>query len=233
MLVMNAQTSDHRLTDVPLFAELPPATLELLARSSRIRNFPKGQIICSEGDPGDSLLVLERGRVTVSRFMRDGQEVVLSIVNSPAAFGELALIDGGARSATITAAGPVTIRLIERSAFLDALEREPGMAMALLCALTRMVRATNERLVDLQTLDVPARLAKWLLTYADQQPPVVGSNVSFTMSQSDLAAELGATRVSVNRALKTFERRGCIRLERDRIVLQNPETLRGLVLGSL
>jgi CRP/FNR family transcriptional regulator, cyclic AMP receptor protein len=216
----------HSLARCELFAGLSPEILHVLERSSRVRRFPKGQILCSEGDPGDSLIVLEEGQAKVCRFTVEGQEIVLSLVTAPAAFGELALIDGAPRSATIVATTPVVVRLIERAAFIDLVEREPELARGLLHALAAMVRATNERFVDLLTLDVPGRVAKWLLAHAVQQPPVAGDAVPFVMSQSDLAAELSATRVSVNRTLKSFERIGWIRLERDRIVLLKPDGLR-------
>jgi CRP-like cAMP-binding protein len=220
---------DRALARLSLFAGLSPEILDALEKSSRVRHFGKGQILCSEGDPGDCLIVLEKGQAKVCRYAADGQEIVLSHVDAPAAIGELALIDGASRSATIVAVSPVTVRLIERTTFTDLVEREPELAHGLLQALAEMVRATNERLVDLQTLDVPGRVAKWLLANAVQQPAVAGCDVPFTISQGDLAAEIGATRVSVNRALRSFERHEIVRSERDRIVLLKPDDLRDLI----
>ncbi len=225
---------DHLLGDVPLFAELPPATLERLARESRLRRFPRGQVLCSEGDPGDSLLVLEEGRVRISRYSAGGQEVVLAAVEAPAAFGELALIDGALRSATITAQTPVRVRMLGREAVQSLIARESSVAMGLLRAVTAMVRTTNERLSDILSLDVPGRVAKWLLaraeTHGARRPE--GIAVPLGLSQGELAAEIGTTRVSVNKALKGFEARGVIALdlERDEVVLRQPEELRASTL---
>ncbi|MDP9363514.1 MAG: Crp/Fnr family transcriptional regulator [Chloroflexota bacterium] len=225
---------DHLLGDVPLFAELPPATLERLARESRLRRFPRGQVLCSEGDPGDSLLVLEEGRVRISRYSAGGQEVVLAAVEAPAAFGELALIDGALRSATITAQTPVRVRVLGREAVQSLIARESSVAMGLLRAVTAMVRTTNERLSDILSLDVPGRVAKWLLaraeTHGARRPE--GIAVPLGLSQGELAAEIGTTRVSVNKALKGFEARGVIALdlERDEVVLRQPEELRASTL---
>ncbi|MGH2534333.1 MAG: Crp/Fnr family transcriptional regulator [Thermomicrobiales bacterium] len=120
----------------------------------------------------------------------------------------------------------MTLRLIERGAFLETVEREPALALGLLRSLAGMVRATNERLSDLLTLDVSGRLAKWLLAHAAAQPPAPGAAVPFAISQSDLAAEVGATRVRVNRALNVFESIGAIAVERERIVLLRPDLLK-------
>jgi CRP/FNR family transcriptional regulator, cyclic AMP receptor protein len=221
-----AELPDHPLSQVPLFAGLSAEALEEIAQGSLLRRYPRGQVLCSEGDPGDGLIVLAEGQVRIGRYTRDGQEVVLSVVDAPAAFGELALIDGAPRSATITATQPVTVCLIGRMAFLALVEREPPMPLALLRTLAGMVRATNERLTDQVALDVPGRLAKWLLARIAEPDPgdVV---VPLPHNQSELAAELGATRVSVNRALKGFEARGAITVERDRVVVHRPDVLSG------
>jgi CRP/FNR family transcriptional regulator len=219
----------HQLAAVALFAQVDSATLERLAGESRIRRYPRGQVLCSEGDPGDSLLVLEEGRVKISRFSAGGQEIVLSVAEAPTAFGELALIDGAPRSATVTAQTAVVVRILGRDVVLALLEREPSVAMALLRALTAMVRATNERLADVLSLDVPGRVAKWLLARAEAhgERRREGIAVPLGLSQSDLAAELGTTRVSVNKALKGFETRGVIALDLDQdvVLLRRPEEL--------
>jgi CRP/FNR family transcriptional regulator len=222
---MPQQDSYQTLASVSIFAGVQPSALAELARASRERTYPKGQVLCSEGDPGESLILLEAGQVRISRYTDVGQEVVLAVADAPAVFGELALIDGAPRSATIIATNPVTVRLIERTAFLALVEREPTVAMALLRALAGMIRATNERLADVLALDVPGRVAKWLLARTPRQPPYRGDRIPFPISQGDLAAELGTTRVSVNKALRTFEAIGAIRVESNQIVLIAPDVL--------
>lgn len=216
----------RQLAAVPLFSELPPAALAALADASRLRHYAKGQVLCCEDDPGDVLFILVDGRVRISRFSPEGQETMLAIMDAPGAFGELALIDGTPRSATITAMTPITVRLIERQAFLALIEREPALSLGLLRSLAAMVRATNERLADLMTLDVPGRLAKWLLEHANESDDGNASlAIPFSITQSDLAVELAATRVSVNKALRMFAAVQAIAIERQRIILLRPALL--------
>jgi len=154
--------SDHQLSAVPLFDHLSPEAIEELARSSIVRRYPQGQILCSEGDPGDNLIVLECGSLRVSRLMTSGDEAVLAVMDAPAALGELALLDGAPRDATVTAQRDVTVRLIPRTVFLDLLRREPAAVEGLLRTLAGLVRHGNARHADMIGLDVPGRLAKWL-----------------------------------------------------------------------
>ena len=207
------------LASVPLFANLPPDVLDNLAGASRVRQYPQGQVICSEGDPGDDLIVLESGQLRISRYLADGNEAVLAVYDAPAAVGELALLDGAPRDATVTAQRKVTLRLIPRTAFMDLIEREPEALRGLLATLAEMIRVGNARHADLVGLDVPGRLAKWLLRRTE------AGVVLMDRSQGELAAELGTTRSTLNRALHDFESLGYIALDGASVTLLNPNAL--------
>ncbi len=215
------------LAGVPLFQGLSAESLARLAEQSWSRNYPEGQVLTSEGDPGDTLLIVESGEVRISRYTPSGQEVVLAIVEAPDAIGELALIDGAARSATVTAQAPVQIRVVPRAAFLQFLESNPQAMMRVMQTVVGMVRSTNERLSDILSLDVPGRVAKWLLVRAADRGERSdrGLLVPFELSQGELATELGTTRVSINKALKTFEALNALELQGERILLTNTDLL--------
>jgi CRP-like cAMP-binding protein len=221
--------SDH-LAEVPLFAGLSPAAREALTRAGRVRRYPAGQVLCSEGDPGEALYVLEQGRLRVSRLTAGGQEAVLAVVEAPAALGELALLDGAPRDATVTAQGPVVVRLVPRAAFLALLRSEPAAVEGLLRTLAGWVRRANARQAALLGLDVPGRLAAWLLARAVShgKPGPRGTVVALGRSQGELAAELGTTRSTLNRALAELVRLGLIEADGERLVLRDREGLREL-----
>jgi len=227
MSVPAKSAPSHRLADVPLFAGLADPALEELARESRVRRYAAGQVLWNEGDPGDALLVLEEGQLRVSRFTAAGVEVVLSVVEAPSALGELALLDGAPRDASVTAQRPVTVRLIPRSSFLALLRREPAVMEGLLRTLAGMVRAGNVRHVTTVGLDVPGRLAAWLLARAKEQQldHPEKREISIGRSQGELAAELGTTRSTLNRALNGFEALGLISRQGDRIVIRDVDAL--------
>ena len=221
-------TPDHQLAMVPLFENISSESLDELARSSRVRQYPQGQILCNEGDPGDNLMVLESGHLRISRWTADGEEAVLAVMEAPAVVGELALLDGAPRDATVTAQRAVTIRLIPRTVFLQLIQREPAAVQGLLRTLAGMVRAGNARHADFVGLDVPGRLAKWLLRHAENASGVEvtnGTSIELHSSQGELAAELGTTRSTLNRALHTFESLGLIVVDGNQITLEKPEKL--------
>lgn len=157
----------------------------------------------------------------MSRFTLGGQETLLRIREPPAMFGELALFDGALCSATLIAESEIQVRMFDRRYMLSVIEQNPPAAMALLRNLAATIRVMNDQLMDMMSLDVPGRLAKWLLTRAAGD-----GHIALEQSQESLALELGTTRVTVNRTLRRFERLGLIEMRgrvvviRDRVALQ-------------
>lgn len=218
----------HRLGEIPLFASLSAAVLAELARVSRPRRYPAGQILWSEGDPGDALLVLEVGQLRISRYTSGGAEAVLAVVEAPAAVGELALLDGAPRDAAVVAQRAVSVRLVPRSIFLDLVLREPAAVRGLLATLAGLVRHGNARHARLLGLDVPGRLAAWLLgrtATVGSGAGAAGSTIMLGRTQGELAAELGATRESLNRALRGFAEQRLIVVDGDQVTLLDPAGL--------
>jgi CRP/FNR family transcriptional regulator len=192
-----------------------------------MRSYRDGHILCSEGDPGEMLYVLEEGEVRVSRITADGHEVVFAVVEAPAALGELSLLDGATRAATVTAQGPISVRLIPRAAFMHLLDEQPAMVQAILKRLAEMLRHTNQLHVDILSLDVPGRLSKWLINRAERHGVQQPEGAAFTLgrTQSELAAELGTTRSTLNRALNGFADLGLIDVDGDRVIVRDREGL--------
>lgn len=227
MPASTAQLSIETLRTVSIFADLPVAALEQLARNSLPRKYRRGQVLCNEGDPGESLYILEEGQLRVTQWTPAGDEAVLAVVEAPAAVGELSLLDGSPRSATLTAAGPVRVRLIPRKAFMALLQEQPQIVPGLLATLATLIRRANARQVDLLTLDVPGRLAKWLIERAERTGTPVddGLLIDLARSQGELAAEIGTTRPTLNRALRGFEEQGIIATDGPRITILDLERL--------
>lgn len=226
-MVTSIKTASQRLAKVPLFAGLSASALDELARESRTRRYAAGQVLWTEGDPGEALLVLEEGQLRVTRLTGSGIEVVLSVIDAPAALGELALLDGAPRDASVIAQRAVTVRLIPRSAFLALLRREPAAVEGLLRTLAAMVRAGNARHLTTVGLDVPGRLAVWLLNRAKGLAASSDESLQFDIgrSQGELAAELGTTRSTLNRALNGFEALGYLSRHGDHIVIRDVDAL--------
>jgi len=216
------------LSRVTLFAGLAVSEQQELARHLRRRRYAPGQTIFLQGDPGTSLFFLETGQVKIALPSPEGRELVLASLGPGDFFGELALLDGGARSADAIATEASTLLLLLRDDFLRYVETHPGVAIQLLATLCGLVRQNIELLQDATFLDVPARLARMLLQLARpaHQQGDGGPPVTPRLTQTELAGLVGATRETVNKCLASFERQGLIRRDNGVIALLRPDILR-------
>ncbi len=203
-----------------LLSAVPEPDLRRLAIAATVRRYRRGQVVFYEGDPGDSLLVVVEGSLKALSTSSHGEELLLAVVDPGESVGELAVADGGRRSATIAALTDAAVLRIPRAAFLTAAERSPALTRTLLTALAATVRRLTGDAADLVFLDVPHRVAKQLLAL-----PCVDGAIRTPLTQTDLAERVGATRQSVNAALQSLQRRGWITVESREIRLHDAAAL--------
>lgn len=194
------------IQELPLLADLPPKALASLTAVARHRRYPAGQILCTEGDPADHLTVLLAGEVAESVCAPDGREVVVAAYGAPAGIGKVALLDRGTHPTTVTARTPVEVAVLPRDPLLRTVTEHPASAARLLATLARMVRERDQHRVDAVLLSAPTRVARWL----SRRTEAGGETVSLPGGQAGLAAELGLSRVTVNRALQALRTRGLV-----------------------
>ncbi len=215
------------LRSARIFADLPDDALARLADSCVARTYRRGQYLWYQGDEGTSLIVVASGLVKVVISSENGDEVVLVTLGPGETIGELALLDGAPRSASLIAVTPTTVVMLPRAVMLDLINRQPTVLDALLRALGTLVRRLTEQTGDLVFLDLGGRVAKLLLRLAEPQTNDDGSiTLEVRLSQSDLAGLVGATRPAVNRILHTLAARGLISVDGQVIFLRNLPALR-------
>lgn len=223
-----ATQPDHEqlIRDVPLLARLPDADLAVLASRGKERRYQPATVIFHEGEPGDSLHVVMEGRVRISVISPEGSEATLSFIERGDCFGDLAIFDGGPRTATATATMPTRTFVVTRKDFLAWIMERPAAAVALLETLSRRLRRTDEALADLCFLDLPHRLAKQLLVMSTSTGDSAPHPPRLKVTQSELASLLSVSRESVNKQLNLFQREGWIVLSRGGVTVRDVAALR-------
>jgi CRP/FNR family transcriptional regulator, cyclic AMP receptor protein len=217
------------LAEVELFGELDDSTRLAIAAEARRRVVERGQVLFWQDEPGESMFVLLEGAVKLVVSSRDGGVVELARLVAPASFGELAVLDGGPRSATAEAVERSTLVAITRAEVLRLVHSEEQVAEALLRLLGTMVRRTTRQVTDLALLSLPGRVAAKLLELAD--PAGEGPARTRRLTQVELATMVGAARQSVNQAMRTLEARGYIRTTGHAVEILDPQSLRRLAGG--
>lgn len=210
----------------PLFRGLPPQAVERIAGLATQRAYREGEIVFSQGDPGDALYAVVSGKVRISTGTADGRQVFLNIMEPGDTFGEIALLDGGARTAAATSIAPTELISIRREHFRGLLEHEPQLALELLRLCGQRLRWTSGLLEDAALLDAPARLAKRLLILGEVHGKRVPGGVCLRISQEDLAGFLGISRQAVNQQLQVWKGRGWVDLGRGVVTVRDEQALR-------
>lgn len=219
---------DEVLSASPLFAALDPDGARALRETLVERHIVKGQTLFHEGEPGDRLYVILDGKVKLGHTSPDGRESLMAVLGPGEMFGELSLFDPGKRAATATALTDASVLELSNEQLMPWLAGRPEVAAALLQALARRLRRTNEAMADLVFSDVPGRVAKALMDLGEKFGTVTaeGLLVTHDMTQEEIAQLVGASRETVNKALADFTQRGWLRLESRQVVILDVERLR-------
>jgi CRP-like cAMP-binding protein len=201
------------------------ARLTVVEHGSR-RVVDKGQMVFWQDDPGEAMFVLLEGSVKLVVCSRDGELIELHRHDAPATFGELALLDGGPRSASAEAVVRSTVLVVTRPELLALLRNNDQVAEALLRTLGAIVRRTTRQISDLAFLSLQGRVAAKLL---DLTAP--GQDRTRRITQVELATMVGGARQTVNQALRSLESRGYIRSAGRMFEILDREQLRRLAGG--
>lgn len=211
----------------PLFASLDSEAAAALRASMTEQSTPRGTVIFAEGQIGDHMYVIVEGKVKLGHASPDGRESLMAVLGPGEIFGELSLFDPGPRTATATALTDARILALGNTSLRPWLAGRPEVAEALLAALARRLRRTNDALADLVFSDVPGRVAKALLDLADKFGEVTpeGVLVKHDLTQEELAQLVGASRETVNKALADFAHRGWLRVDQREVMLLSIDRL--------
>lgn len=195
-------------------------------RAAVRRKFRNGETLFHQGDPGDSVHLLDRGHVAIKVVDRGGIVLTLDIIGPGATFGEQTLMEPGSRrTASTIAIGAVETLMIRRDAFVELQQQHPAVTNVLVEMLAAQVRRLSEQLLDAHSMGAEQRVVKRLgLLAAEFQ---IGDAATLPVTQEELAALAGTTRPTANRALQALVDAGTIELGRGRITVADVSKLNG------
>ena len=209
------------LRTVSLFAGLSDEDFARVAGALQYKRVAAGRPLMDANQPGSMVYVILEGSVKVFDEDSDGRMVILALLGPSEIVGEMSVLDSSLRSASVVAQEPSLIGWVSSAVFDDWRRRMPSLSNALTELLARRLRLANSQIRALATLDVGGRLARLLLTFAREYGspgPEQSTTISLRLTQSDLAALTGSTRVRVNQTLSAWKQSGHIRLHPDHII---------------
>ena len=200
------------LKTVPLFGGLSDYDLARVVELMVCKRYKKHNLIFFEDDLGQNLFIIKQGRVKISRIDESGGEVIFAIMGEEEFFGELSIIDGLTRSATVTAIEDVELLVLRRGDFLDLLERFPQISITMLKELANRIRKSDTQIKSLSLQDARGRVATTLIRLAEdigfmREGQVVIKKLPL---QKDLANISSTSRETISRVIKKLEEEGML-----------------------
>jgi len=229
-MIDRLDTKRQALRRTALFSSLTEVEFDKLVPLSKLLSYPPGITLFMKGDPGDRLFIVIKGIVRISTMSMEGRETTLNLIASGQMFGEIALLDGGERTADAMTVDSTELLAIEKRDLLGFLESNPQSCIRMLAACADRLRWISGLLEDANFLDLPARLAKRLLLLARTfgRPVTDGIRIDLRLSQQDLATHMNVTRESVNKLIHSWELEGLVQTGRGWVVVRNEDALEGL-----
>jgi CRP/FNR family transcriptional regulator, cyclic AMP receptor protein len=214
-----------------LLGKLTPGEVDTLLAYSRVERYPATTEIYAKGSPGNCMMLVLRGTAKMSSVSAEGKEIVLNIMNPGDLFGEIALLDGGERSADAVAMTDCELLVLNRRDFMPILEHRADICMMLLRILCQRLRQTSEQVEDVLFRHLESRVAKALLLLAESATlhGVPGSPVELHVSQRELGNIAGGSRESVNKILQSWHKVGWIELGKGTILIRDLNAIARLV----
>lgn len=234
MDAQNATKTDILATS-SLLQQIARVHLQQLAQHARISEHKKNTLLFQKGDPGANMMAVIDGRIRIYSTSLEGKELTLNIIGPGEFFGEIALLDGQARTADAMTIEPCTLLILDRRSFLPWLEQHPQVAIGLLSVLCQRLRRTSGQLEETLFLDLPARLASCLVRLGETFGETVadGIQINLRLSQQQLGALMGITRESTNKYLGELQEEGLVSARGRQLVIHDMDTLKAMAGGDL
>lgn len=210
-----------------LFSVLEPAEMDTVLGFARRQRVAAETRIFTKGDPGDSMYAILRGQLAVQTESSDAKLMLLNILQAGQVFGEIAMLDGGERTATIVATEACDLLRVDRIDFMPFLQARPDLCIRLMGVLCERVRWTSAIIEDTVFLNVTRRLAKRILMLAQSygRKAEDGVRIATFISQEDLANMLGVSREIVNKTIRSFQSSGAISYRNGYLVVHDQDFL--------
>lgn len=219
----NSQVTPEAVRQVTVFEDLSDESIEVLAKVLERRSFRKDALILQQSEPGNSMFFIVEGRCKVALYGEDGKEVILSSLRAGDFFGEMSLLDGQPRSASVIATEDTELFELHREGFLQAMHLQSELVIRILLVMSRRLRVADQNIKSLALLDVYGRVARALRVLSREEGSQAGSNVIIEKrpSHQDLAAMAGTSRETVSRVLGDLIRAGFISMDGKRLIIHD------------
>ncbi|HEX2959283.1 MAG TPA: Crp/Fnr family transcriptional regulator [Chitinispirillaceae bacterium] len=225
---MNPEELDSHIEKVPLFSNLSVGEISAIKSVMIAREFDTGQVVVHEDDDSpQTFFIIADGAVQVTVVTSEGKTAILATLKRGEFFGEMAILDGEPRSASVVAAQKCVLLMLYRKPFLDILEKFPKLTIRMLVEMSRRLRHTNRQINTLSMMSVYGRVADVILQLARESGRKVGQMIVIDNrpTHQDIADMAGTSRETVSRIISQLQKKQYLSIDRKKMVILNEEKL--------
>ncbi len=218
----------RQLEEVSIFESLNDKELSDIISRSQVVSYKKDDVIIFESEEGNSVYIILEGMVKISRQNEEYKEVILAILGEKEFFGEMSVLDGALRSADVAALSRVHLLKIDGKVFLEFLERQPKLSIALLKEFVSRLRKTDHQIKSISLEDAVGKVASVVIRLANDVGRLKRGRVEIEnfASQQEIANYAATSRETISRVLTMFEREGLIERDMNKIIINNFEVFK-------
>ncbi|HOJ71401.1 MAG TPA: Crp/Fnr family transcriptional regulator [Syntrophorhabdaceae bacterium] len=209
------------IRNVSLFNILEDEDIKLISRIATTKTIPKGFVVFQEGEKGDALYIILKGKVKVSLYDDEGREYILDIIGKDGFFGELSILDDLPRSANIVTTEDCEFIILKRHDFIKLLMENPAITVNILKTMAARLRAADERIKGLAFFSVEGRILKYLIEVGEETGIKIKNHIIIENgpTQLEIASSCGCSRETVSRMLKSLVNKGIITVRKRQYTL--------------
>lgn len=221
------------LKKVSLFQDLAEEQLQLVYNLVALRNYGSGDLIFTQGEPGDALFFVINGRVKIIVMAADGREKIIKVMEPCHVFGEVVLFDNGPYPATAQAMDACQVGILRNEDLYMLLRVHSDLAISLLQLLAKRLKMTQRQLQDLALKDVYTRVAQLLLELAETEGvilPCGSAQLTLRLTREEMAQMTATSRETLTRMLSELRQQGIITVERNQVFIPSLARLREVIV---
>lgn len=211
------KTVPELISESLLFKGLGDAHLKTILSIASEKTVNRGELIFSEGDPGDGFYIIVEGMIKVFKLSMEGKEHILHLFGPGEPIGEVPVFSGDFFPASASAVESSRLLCFPRKGMIALINSDPDLALNMLAVMAKRLRRFTVQVENLALKEVPARLAGYFLILAEEQNN--HKQIELKISKGQLAAFLGTTPETISRMLKRISDQGLIIVEGHRIIL--------------
>jgi len=215
------------LRQVHVFSSLTNEELERLLEIVLLRPYRKGMFIFMEGEPGDALYFVQKGRIKLTKTLADGREHILHFVGEGQIFAEVLMFDDGPFPATAEVMTDSTVGIVRNKDLETFLKGHPDITLKILKIMSRRLRKAQMQIRDLALKDTFGRLVSTLIKLSNEHGKMTpkGIMVELSLSQQELANMIGASRETVSRSLNDLKKSNVLDFTRQHFIIKDMDKL--------